>query len=333
MNRCPDVELVLRDYLADDGLTAPDHVLDTVEDRVSRQPQRRTWRLRGRPFMTTYAKLAAGLAAVLVVAVVGWQLLPAGVPGGPPTPVPSVVPTPTPEGATGQPVACENDLTGCAGPLAAGAHLTEIFSPGFEFTTPAGWGNWVALESIYGLSTSLDRSDPILVWSDVRPAEKNADCEVVPAAGVGTSIDDWVTYLTTHPGLIVEDRHDFNLNGAPAVVYDVGANEDWRSPCADDRETHGVAIVKSPLPIGDGYGVGSGARVRLYIVDLGLQRVVVTIYAFYSFGSGRATLQSVLNEAEPIVWTFHWACSPSSPPGPCWGPPDASGNRATPPTN
>ena len=45
MNRTPDVELVLRDYFADDGLTAPDYVLDVVEGRISRQPQRRSWRL------------------------------------------------------------------------------------------------------------------------------------------------------------------------------------------------------------------------------------------------------------------------------------------------
>ena len=40
MNRQPDVELVLRDYFADDGFTAPDHVLDVVEERIARQPRR-----------------------------------------------------------------------------------------------------------------------------------------------------------------------------------------------------------------------------------------------------------------------------------------------------
>ena len=98
MNRSPDVELVLREYLADDGLTAPDYILDVVEGRISRQPQRRAWRLlwRLQPMSNTL-KLAAGLAAVIVVAVVAWQLLPGrdGGIGSLATPTPAVQPSPT----------------------------------------------------------------------------------------------------------------------------------------------------------------------------------------------------------------------------------------------
>ena len=35
MNRTPDVELVLRAYLADDGDIAPDRVLEVVADRIA----------------------------------------------------------------------------------------------------------------------------------------------------------------------------------------------------------------------------------------------------------------------------------------------------------
>jgi hypothetical protein len=106
MNRIPDVDLVLRDYFADDGLNAPDHVLDLVEHRISRQPQRRSWPFRGRTTtMSPQLKLIAGLAAALVVAVVGYNLLPGiagpGAPSAPPTSPPStpaatVVVTPAP---------------------------------------------------------------------------------------------------------------------------------------------------------------------------------------------------------------------------------------------
>jgi hypothetical protein len=97
MNRQPDVELVLRDYFADDGFTAPDHVLDVVEERIARQPRRLAWRLRGRPFVNTFTKLAAGMAAVLIVAVVAFRLMPGGSSGGgTATPVPTITPTATP---------------------------------------------------------------------------------------------------------------------------------------------------------------------------------------------------------------------------------------------
>ena len=97
MNRQPDVELVMRDYFADDGLPAPDHVLDVVEERIARQPQRLAWRLRRRPIMNTYAKLAAGLAAVVIVAFVALRLVPGGSnSGGTTTAIPTVTPTATP---------------------------------------------------------------------------------------------------------------------------------------------------------------------------------------------------------------------------------------------
>ena len=96
MNRQPDVELVLRDYFADDGSSAPDHVLDVVEARIARQPRRSAWRLRGRPFMNTYAKLAVASAAVLLVAIVGYNLMPAGSATGGPKPTPTAIPTFTP---------------------------------------------------------------------------------------------------------------------------------------------------------------------------------------------------------------------------------------------
>lgn len=76
MNRTPDVELVLREFLADDGLIAPDHVLDSVEGRISRLRQRRSGRAHRRLQMNPLMKLGAAVAAVLVVAVTVWAFLP-----------------------------------------------------------------------------------------------------------------------------------------------------------------------------------------------------------------------------------------------------------------
>ena len=97
MNQRSDTDRLLRHWMSDGSSTMPDRVLDVVADRISRQPQRRTWRLRGRPIMNTYAKLGLAAAAVLIVAVVGYNLLPRqGGPGVPSTPVPTTVPTAAP---------------------------------------------------------------------------------------------------------------------------------------------------------------------------------------------------------------------------------------------
>jgi hypothetical protein len=106
MNRTPDLDLVLREYLADDGISARDDVLDVVADRISRQPQRRSWPFPWRTTMTTQLKLATAVVAAAIVAVVGWNLLPrGGSNGGTPTPSPTPVlaPTPTASASTSQP--------------------------------------------------------------------------------------------------------------------------------------------------------------------------------------------------------------------------------------
>ena len=86
-----DVERIVRSWM-DEGVTQlPDRVLDLVLDQVPTTPQRRswwpTWRFNR---MNTYLKLLAAAAAVLVVAIVGYQFLQRdGGPGGQPTIAPS----------------------------------------------------------------------------------------------------------------------------------------------------------------------------------------------------------------------------------------------------
>ena len=76
MNPNLGVDRVLRDYFADDGLLAPDHVLDVIEERIMRQPQRRTWRVPWRDsHVNTNLKPLLAIAAIVVVAVAGFALL------------------------------------------------------------------------------------------------------------------------------------------------------------------------------------------------------------------------------------------------------------------
>jgi hypothetical protein len=82
---------LVRSWL-EDGVTAlPDRVLDTVLERVPATPQRRSWwPARRFNHMSTYAKLIAGAAALVMVAFVGYQFLPGnGGSGGQSTIAPS----------------------------------------------------------------------------------------------------------------------------------------------------------------------------------------------------------------------------------------------------
>lgn len=142
MNHLPDVEPVLRAYLADTGDRAPDRVLADVAARIARQP-RRPWRLRRRPFMSTYAKVAIAAAAVVIVAVVGFNLLPKqpGVGSSPPSASPSSAPSSAPSPRSPSPTLGSGLLP--EGTLAAG-HYTmpgapELFGLTISVDVPAGW--------------------------------------------------------------------------------------------------------------------------------------------------------------------------------------------------
>jgi TRAP-type C4-dicarboxylate transport system substrate-binding protein len=80
---------VLDQWLIDGPREMPDRVVDVVAQRIRRQPQRHAWRLDRRPSpMNAYTKVAVTAAAVLIVALVGYNLLQSndkGV-GGPQTP-------------------------------------------------------------------------------------------------------------------------------------------------------------------------------------------------------------------------------------------------------
>lgn len=351
MNRPPDVELVLRDYLADDRLPAPDYILDVVEGRIRRLPQRRSWRLlrRLQP-MSRNMSFAAALAAVIVVGVIGLQLLPGTVdPGAQPTGTPGALATERPSATISGPgtpaplfpaPSCEDDLAGCAGPLAAGDHQTVNFYPKFNYTVPDGWENPIDVDGLFTLTPiGTSPGDRIHVWSGVVQGEATSDCTTVQW-GNDARPSGWMEFLTTHPGFVATNVHELATRWTTAQVVDLSVNPDWTPPCADDLGLVRVPILKTRLPSPvDAMGLNSAVRVRVYVLGVLPEGIGLTaatadtlIVTVYSYSPDEDALAEAVAEAEPIVTSFWSACQLSSPPGPCWGRPDASGNPATPPT-
>ena len=133
-----DTTRLVRSWLEEGVTSLPDRVLDAVLDQFPATPQRRSW-WPARRFGTlnSYTRIALAVAAVLVVAVVGYNLLPGNVNvGGPATPIPTLSPEPTP--ITFAPP----DL---GRPVAGGRYAFEVGSPGngryfpVELTLPSGW--------------------------------------------------------------------------------------------------------------------------------------------------------------------------------------------------
>ena len=137
MTRTPDPDRLILAYL-DEGVTElPDRVYEVVRSDIDRTRQRVVigpWRT---PQMNSFAKWAIAAAAVLVVALVGYSLLPSR--GEVAAPSASASPSPSPSASASGPIPVLS-----AGPLSPGTYDARI--PGtnirVEFTVPAGW-NWV----------------------------------------------------------------------------------------------------------------------------------------------------------------------------------------------
>ena len=152
-NRSDNIDRVLQVWMADGPAAIPDRVVDVVAVRIGVQRQRRPWPFPRRTNVTTQIKLIAALAAALIVAVVGYNLLPGRTSVGAPTAAPTATAQPTPSAqptaaATAAPSASavfpswytSGDRNG-AGILRAASHATRAFRPGFTFSAPEGWVN------------------------------------------------------------------------------------------------------------------------------------------------------------------------------------------------
>jgi hypothetical protein len=122
----PRTRIVLS-WLREEAYENPEHLLLRALDEVDATPQRRSWPAWRSNRMNTYAKLIVAAAAVLVVAVVGYQFLPAsGGVGGEPTVAPSPSPSLLARGTfTAHGITVELEATGSGADVAGTMALSQ----------------------------------------------------------------------------------------------------------------------------------------------------------------------------------------------------------------
>lgn len=315
MTEHTDIERVLERWFEDGPSRMPDRVAVVVADRIDRERQRRPWRLPWRPrSMNLPLKLGAAALTVVLVAIIGVNLLPgtSGV-GGPvapataaPTASPTLAPIPSPSAS---PVACEDDLPGCAGPLTAGTHTSTSLDPSLTYVTPDGWTNVIDTPTIFKLDPIGGDAPYLIVWT--RPLitdmnDTNAECDTTVRPGAGTSVQDWIDFLSTHPGLVASDPVAVDLGGITGQSIDVAADTGL-SFC----RANGFPVVQfisntDPLAGEVVYGVGTTDRMHLVILDVGGQTVIVQAYG----GIEDAAFTADIDKVQPLLDSFRFAPGP-----------------------
>jgi hypothetical protein len=250
MNRRPDIDRVLQVWMADGPAAIPDRVVDVVAARIGVQRQRRTWPFPGRTNVTTQVKLIAGLAAALLVAVVGWQLLPDTTDPGatPPAPTPSAqstsaataVPTAAARYPAWYPPAAVADANG-AGILTAGSHKTRVFRPGFTFTAPDGWVNAYDEPNYFTLfpdtpanQAEFERSEAFVHEIVIGPhASPYFFCESLEN-NTGPGAARMAAAVVANEALATTGVVDVEIGGLTGKQLDVRLNPEWTGTCPGD---------------------------------------------------------------------------------------------------
>jgi hypothetical protein len=222
-----DLTRIVRSWL-DEGVTAlPDRVLDAVLDQVPATRQRRAmWPARRFADMNTYAKLAIAAAAVVIVAIIGYNLLPAR--GGNSVGVPAVTAepsaSPSPSGAirpsngplepgTRYRVNLETDVTGARTPVEV-----SFAVPATGWTYDNGWVHYVAGD---------DEAELWFIPSDGVPGIFTDACAHTGLQQFEDSIAGEAEAYAAEPGaLLLRPTADTTVAGRAAKALTISVPED-----------------------------------------------------------------------------------------------------------
>jgi hypothetical protein len=301
MNERSDIDRVLRRWMEDGPSAMPDRVVDVVADRISVQPQRRSWpRLRRSP-MSPFAKVLAAAAAVVIVAVVGWNLLPgrSGGIGGPspsPTvaPSPTLAPSPTPVPSAAA-IACDGGIPGCAGSLTAGRNATANFKPAFTFEIPAGWSNTLDRARAYTFYAP-NNTLSLQAMSQTAIPEQDAECSAKRKVGAGNTVADWVAFLTSHQGLVASVPESVTVGGYSGVRVAFHRASTWTKTCPNSIGP-AILLITDSGPVPDRKYWIDDQYVVFTIVDVAGETVIIHLES----GPSAAASTRDLDRIQPII--------------------------------
>jgi hypothetical protein len=224
MSAHPDISRVVRSWLREDEHESADHVLGIVLARVAVTPQRRSWWPPRRfAYMNSYARIAIAAAAVLVVVVVGYNLLPRiGGIGGQVTPVPTNSPA--------SPTASRSQIAPMfppSGPIAAGRQSASRLGVDVSFTVPTP--DWTSDGSI-GLSRGTEGSPTALgfiFWTETPVGVFSDPCGNQRAPSIGADRAALAAAITSIQGVdVVSQPVETTVGGRPATSVAITVRED-----------------------------------------------------------------------------------------------------------
>jgi hypothetical protein len=279
-----DVMRVVRSWLREDEHDSADRVLEIVLDRLDTTPQRRSWwpARRVSP-MGAPIRIAIAAAAVLVVAVLGYNLLPGMSGPGGPAPTASAIASPPDTTPTPRPMA--------GGSLAPGAYFgnAEFSRKAFTFTVPAGWAH---------ADNFISKGDPwdgngvtFATW--IVSHVYGDSCEWEGSLREVRSPELLATALAEQGGHATTGPTEVTVGGYPATRLEFSVATDFDVSTCDGEF---LRLWPDAGPNEDyGLPIHVGQTTTVYVIDMdGLAMLVVTARKDTSTAGDVAELQALL---------------------------------------
>jgi len=313
MNERSDIDRVLRQWFDEGPSRMPDRVVDVVADRIARERQRPVVRLPWRAFpVNPFFKIGAAVAVVLVVAVIGWNLLPGGLtaPGAPSsattqTSSPSPKASPTATAPWDDPRSATCGELGCGGPLKAGTYTSKSLNPAVTYTLTADWVNLRDGPDFFQLYPDTPANRVLAVAGQYPPHILILPVTMVSpsAACAGPSLSDetevdaarFVEFLTTRANLATTGPVPVTVGGLTGQQIDASIEPGWTG-----------CLPGSPLS----ESLTQRDRIRYIVLDTpDAGSLMIRLRALTDFDAFFA-------EAMPIVESFAFDFGPGASPSP-----------------
>lgn len=248
-------------------------------------------------------KYGLAAVAVLVVAIVGYNLLPRSNTIGPPGPSPTVAPSPSPSPSPTQaPTPSAGPVT--VRPFAPGTPTVLCPPPTVDpncvedprddsitvsYTVPEGWGEtnsgvWID-ENAPPDGAAVGFARGSWLWSQPCTPDDVDD----PDVRVGPSVDDFVTALVDHPLLDVTTPVDVTLSGFSGKYLELQVPDDI-SDCVRYRP------IEAHI-----YAQGPGQRWHMWVLDVGGVRVLVETNDFAATPAARLAEEQAIIDSIVIT--------------------------------
>jgi hypothetical protein len=295
MNERSDISRVLRHWFDDGPSRMPDRVVDVVADRIVRQRQLPARRLHWRHFgMNPTIKIGAAIAAVLIIAVVGWNLLPGGSAsiGGPQateSPAPTASPDPT---AASNPTPAPSITLLPDGELVAGDYRLR-FAGGSTttaiVTVPDGWFGLAS-----GAAGPTNANPEILIVSGAPSGFYPDPCRWKTGAApltVGPTVDDLVSAIVASPHMEAGEPTAITVDGHVGTQIEVRMPSDIDFEACDDGYWYPFATSGQVIR-----PQGPGNIWNMRVLDVSGERLVVMEEYFDATpAAARAESQAVID--------------------------------------